>query len=277
MQAPAFGSSPVGTSTFLYRDLEPVQAAKRISDLGFRVIDVVSILGKGHINAADPMASADTWKRLTENYMLHIATLNVTQGGSGQWEPEKREAERVLVEGCIALAKELGVDKITVQAGQRVEDERRNEMLEIAAKGLRDLCDRCGEHGINLSFEIHKNLLIETEAQARELIDMVDRKNLGVTFDTSQTGAVGEPVADTLRSLGPLVQHVHLRDYRGDQFMVAPPHGECNFQAVGQALKDIGYAGALIFEVGGRDLDLKARDLLLLDAWKAVNEAFSRV
>ena len=95
--------------------------------------------------------------------------------------------------------------------------------------------------GLHFNYENHPEKSVE------EIVGKIgggDEK-IGLTVDTGWLGTQGLDTPATIRKLGPLVRHVHLKDVKraGSHETCSLGEGVVNIAATIQALKAIGYAG----------------------------------
>jgi hexulose-6-phosphate isomerase len=95
------------------------------------------------------------------------------------------------------------------------------------------------------------NRFLLSPAEARTLIDEVDSPWVKVYLDTANMMAYGYP-EHWIRSLGSRITRVHLKDFvRRDHRFVNLLEGDTDWPAVMAELRQVGYRGPLIHEVGG--------------------------
>jgi len=100
---------------------------------------------------------------------------------------------------------------------------------------------------VKLAFEPlnrYETRLINTVAEALELIEEVGAENLGILFDTFHANIEEPSFADSIRAAGEKLFHVHLADSN----RWVPGAGHLPFGEVFQTLEEIGYQGGLILE-----------------------------
>ncbi len=125
-------------------------------------------------------------------------------------------------------------------------DEREKEW-QRAVVGIRDLADYAETKHIKLALEPLNRFetdMINTAAQGLTFISEVDRENVGLHLDTFHMHLEEKSSADAIRLAGDKVFHIHAcENDRG-----VPGTGQVHWQAVAQAIKDIGYDDAVVIE-----------------------------
>ena len=116
-----------------------------------------------------------------------------------------------------------------------------------AANALRDVADLAAERGITLAIEPLNRFetdLINTVDQALALLEVIDRPNVGLAFDTFHAHIEEKDLADAVRAAGGrLVSFQASESDRG-----TPGTGQVRWDDAFAALRDIGYAGPVIVE-----------------------------
>lgn len=109
-------------------------------------------------------------------------------------------------------------------------------------------------------------LALEMTAPAdmmRGMVEKIDNPFVKLYYDVGNMRADGFDNASALRDLGDLVAVIHIKDRVSGGANVPLGEGDVNFEAVRDALKDIGYNHALILETpSGKDPEAEARNNL---------------
>jgi sugar phosphate isomerase/epimerase len=90
----------------------------------------------------------------------------------------------------------------------------------------------------------YESRLVNTVAEALEVIEQVGMENLGVLFDTFHANIEEVKIGNAIRKAGDRLFHVHLAD--SNRFV--PGHGHLDFEEVWDALAKSGYRGSLVLE-----------------------------
>lgn len=137
------------------------------------------------------------------------------------------------------------------------------EARQMNLEYYRGLIPYCREYGIKVAVENmwqtevkRKCTSDDVASHAADLasyIDEIDSEWIVACLDLGHCGLVGEEAEDAIRTLGAdrlQALHVHDNDYLGDRHTL-PGLGKMNWNAIMQALKDIGYRGELTYEADG--------------------------
>lgn len=135
-----------------------------------------------------------------------LATIRATGGvrPDAHWEANRRNASE-----CARLAHALGLELVTFHAGF-LPEEPGAERTKLLTR-LREVVDRCAEHGVRVAFETGQ----ETATNLGEFLQELERPSAGVNFDPANMilYGMGEPVA-ALAELAPFVRQIHVKDAR---------------------------------------------------------------
>jgi sugar phosphate isomerase/epimerase len=110
----------------------------------------------------------------------------------------------------------------------------------------------CVENGLDLYIEGHAHVIVSGVDAMLRMFDRIHSPHLGINFDTSWHLTMREYLPMSIRRLGSKIKHFHLRD--GDSmFYYALPcgAGTIDWEGFIAAVRDIGFNGALSFEMGG--------------------------
>ena len=115
--------------------------------------------------------------------------------------------------------------------------------------------------------------LLTTAAQAVELVRMVDHPNFRAMYDTFHAHIEEKGQASTIRTLAPVLAHVHISENdRG-----TPGTGQVNWDDAFGTLDEIGYDGWLTIEAFGRALpDLAAATKVWRDLFPTPEEVYTK-
>ncbi|HVL25804.1 MAG TPA: sugar phosphate isomerase/epimerase family protein [Thermomicrobiales bacterium] len=154
---------------------------------------------------------------------------------------------------CIEHAAAIGASVVsgpiytpTGQTGAISADDRARK-LELLVKNFAPVLEIAGAHGVRLALEPlnrFETSLFNTVAQTMALIDAVGHPALGLLLDTFHMNIEERDIGAAIRLAGDRLVHVHAcGNDRG-----APGHDGIDWTAVRDALRDIGYAGAVTIE-----------------------------
>ena len=127
-----------------------------------------------------------------------------------------------------------------------------DEEYQWSADVLRSVGDHAANAGLKLALEPLNRFecyLVNTVAQCRKLIDMVDHPAVAGMIDTHHANIEEKSFADPIRAMTPYLAHVHTcENDRG-----TPGRGLVRWDEVFGALAEVGYDGWLTIESFSRD------------------------
>lgn len=115
--------------------------------------------------------------------------------------------------------------------------------------------------------------LLTTAAQAVELVKMVDHPNLRTMYDTFHAHIEEKSQAATVRTLAPVLAHVHISENdRG-----TPGTGQVDWDAAFGTLAEVKYDGWMVIEAFGRALpDLAAATKVWRDLFPSPEDVYTK-
>lgn len=169
-----------------------------------------------------------------------------------------QDARDGAVEGysdAIKAAARLGAKVIVTHPGANVEyDTPKQTQIELCVDPFRRVADLAGEHGVSLAIEpLPKKEVGCTLEEVLEIVEKVDRANVGVNFDVNHLFPP-EAIPGMIRQAGSLIRSVHISDQDGIERHWLPFRGTMDWQEVLQALVDVGYVGPLMYETHIHDV-----------------------
>ena len=164
-------------------------------------------------------------------------------------DPEVRARARAFIASVIDFAAPFGAPAIIGSMQGRGEGAvTRAQALDWLREALEQLGPRAAAAGVPLLFEPlnrYETNLINTTADALELLDGLRTKNVKLLCDLFHMNIEEADVAAALRAAGPRVGHVHFADSNRRAIGL----GHTDMPPVMQALRDIGYGGFLSAEI----------------------------
>jgi len=144
---------------------------------------------------------------------------------------------------AIEYAEALGCTRLNCLAG--IPAGERSQAIETLVDNLKFAAAVTQRAGIRLLLEPLNTrdtpgFLIPTTAQAMEVINAVDSKNLALQYDVYHAQRMAGELAATLESLLSRIGHIQIADNPGRH---EPGTGEINFPFLFRRLDELGYAG----------------------------------
>ena len=151
----------------------------------------------------------------------------------------------------LEIAGILGVDGVLLHPGQLTQAGTYEEAWNDLREALRDMASVAAEHRAAICLENVWNKFLLSPREACQFIDEVDSPWVGLYLDTANMMAYGFP-EHWIRSLGSRIKKVHFKDFkRREHQFVNLLEGDTDWPAVMRELRQAGYDGAVVHEVGG--------------------------
>lgn len=232
-------------NTLVYGDEPLEQGIARLARFGF---DGVEIVGEPETMDAARIAGLLEANEIAASSICAIYTPERDLVSS---RADIRRAAVAYIKQCVDFATRLGAEVVSVTptACMKIRPEVAVEQeLAWAVEGIREAGQYAGEHGIHLAVEPwnrYETYLVNRVAQSVAIVDEVGLPSVGCMADTFHMAIEEVDLAAAIRSAGKRLYHVHF----ADSDRAAPGHGHTDFRPIVAALKDIGYAGYVSFEL----------------------------
>jgi D-psicose/D-tagatose/L-ribulose 3-epimerase len=164
-----------------------------------------------------------------------------------------RENAKTYIRWLIDFAAEIGSPTVSgpmysAVGKDHLEDENdRRKEWQLAVEGMREMADYAGSKNVKLAFEPLNRFetdLINTVGQGLELINEIDRDNVGFHLDTFHMHLEEKSSGTAIRAAGDRIFHFHAcENDRG-----VPGSGQVRWDEIASALKDVGYDGPVVIE-----------------------------
>jgi len=178
--------------------------------LGFRKYEVRCV--DSYENRVPYLKPDDEERLIQEVERREIEVTALTPGvfkiGLGDTEKIRQELEVTLPKTC-AMAVKLGAPRIIVFSFMRNEGGFADDSIRI----LREAGEVADQFGLQLSVENEPGFFCDTGVHTAEIIQAIDRNNVGVNWDTANAVFSGEaayPVG--YDAVLPYIQNVHMKD-----------------------------------------------------------------
>ncbi len=174
--------------------------------------------------------------------------------------------ERAKKARCVARSLEIAgvleVGAVLLHPGALGAEGTYEEAWDDLRDALRGLAPLAEQHRAAIAIENVWNKFLLSPREARQFLDEVGSPWVGFYLDTANMMAYGYP-EQWILSLGPRVKRVHFKDFkRREHQFVNLLDGDTDWPKVMGLLRQIGYQGSVIHEVGGDHqtlVDLGAR------------------
>jgi 2-dehydrotetronate isomerase len=161
--------------------------------------------------------------------------------------PGRQAAFREQIDAAIAHARAYATPCLHVMSGLRVDEEpgSRERQIQVLIDNLQWAAPRLAAHGITALLEpINERdipgYLINTQAQAHEIVAAVGAPNVSVQMDLYHCQMVEGDVATKIRRYAGRFAHVQIAGVPGRH---EPVRGELNYAYLFEVLDEVGYRG----------------------------------
>lgn len=240
----------------------------RIGKARFTAFEAVEFLGKAGFEAVDVNFCGTTRRGLKHETLLdgdwreNIRRLKRELEGRGMVSEsthapracfdEPRDVYEELLRRTIEATKMLGAKYVVVHP-KRNEDNTRT-LTEETIRYFTEFEAYAKEWGVTLAME---NMVSTSPEQLLAIRDGLD---CAVCWDTGHANIAGRKQYESITALGSALKVLHVHDNYGEKDNHNPPYyGTVDWEGFLAGLKDIGYQGAMNFEVNADRIPERAR------------------
>ncbi|MHC4582756.1 MAG: sugar phosphate isomerase/epimerase family protein [Planctomycetota bacterium] len=236
-------------------------AMRQAKQLGFDAIEL-AVAGRGVLTHEATQAQCDEIVATAGQIGIEISS--VASGENWTCSPTSNDADirqRSIDfnRKAVHVAKWLGTDAYLYVPGAvdvfflpDAEVIAYDVCYERAAEALRQILPTAEQAGVALCIENVWNRFLLSPLEMRDFIDSFKSEMVGAYFDVGNVLLTGYP-EDWIRILGRRIKRVHVKDFKRSvgtvEGFVDLLEGDVDFQAVKQALSDIGYDGYVTAEM----------------------------
>jgi sugar phosphate isomerase/epimerase len=221
-----------------------------------------------HLPGDADREQVDALGRTLDDHELGLACVTTYTGGYVGRTEEECEADLAELEPYLEAADALGCDLLRHGPDGPPPYEATDDDFEQAARWMRRAADLAAEYDKRLGIEIHAKKICETTDATLDLIERIDRDNVGAIHDAGNLYIADAPYgAESIEALGDRLFHVHVKDLERvqqashpDTSTIGTRHGDEHFRStllgdgdveydrVFDALADGGYDGYVTAE-----------------------------
>jgi L-ribulose-5-phosphate 3-epimerase len=239
---------PVGTS------LEDVFTYSK--DAGFDAVELNLYEDDGiGLTLSTTNQEAENILKLAQSYNLRLCSLSTSLlwGAPLSSNDENvREHGRNVVKKQIDLASLMGMDTILVVPGVVNETTSYEDCYTNSQNEIKRLAEYAEVKGVHIGIENVWNKFLLSPLEMKHFVDEVGSDFTGVYFDVGNVLQFGYP-EQWIRILGNRIRKVHVKDFNtkiGNRTGFGPLlSGDVNWQAVMEALREIGYDDLITSEI----------------------------
>jgi sugar phosphate isomerase/epimerase len=244
----------LGVYSLVTPDYQIAEAAELIAEIGYDTVEwtvdypraVWDGESKWHINTEEMEATTKAAREAAESNGLEIPSLGT--------RCNCLDLDGVRV--CMDAAKRVGAAGIRVGVPRYDGKMHYDELFQQARKGYAEVAKLAGEMGVKALIETHHGLITPTASATLRVLEGLDPECVGVLYDPGNMVHEGmEQYKMGMQMLRPFLHHVHAKNagwVRKDGKWVCEwmslQDGMVNWQVVFDALKEVGYDGAVNIE-----------------------------
>jgi hexulose-6-phosphate isomerase len=183
----------------------------------------------------------------------------MSNGGSlSTGKPEDKSRFDLTTKKMVDAAAALGMDAVLVIPGGPSPDVRYDVAYRRDLDGMRELAAYAEPKKVALAIEYVWNMMFLSPMEMRRFLDEVNSDCVGFYFDPGNMAIFGYP-EQWVQIVGPHIKKVHFKDWdRKTRDWPPLTEGDVDWPKLMACLREIGYDGPVISEVGG-DWDQHAR------------------
>ena len=175
----------------------------------------------------------------------------IAGGGFGGKDEEEIEIQTRTIIKSIQIAEVLG-SKYLYSGPAHGCHSREPGNMERFVEGIKRVLELTPDSNMGFAFENHPNMILTYTKDYEKLLTTVDNPRVGMCLDVGHFHSFHQDAVPLIRSFGPRVFDVHLKDHIGTQ-SVSIGRGEIDLTAIMNALIEVGYKGSLTVELEVED------------------------
>lgn len=245
----------LGVNSVLFGGHDLKSAVEQIRFCGYEGIELASIVGMAeHLSDTASDAELNDIRKMTDEAGLELYCV---EAATNILEAENRERTKRVFE----RAAKLGIPMVTTGSAGESDNE---EKVEASFRAIEELSQAAHDAGIKYALKIHYGQSIYNTETALRLMKEVKHPALGLNFDATHVGRVGDDPVEAIGALKDHIIHTHIRDTIIEQLKIAAPEfqtagrGTVPLEAVVNKMAEFDYQGATVLEIiGANDYSLE--------------------
>ncbi len=162
-----------------------------------------------------------------------------------------RERQEEFIWRGIEICKQLDCDGMLLHPGHLTGEDTYSDAWRWAVESLQKIAPAAENAGVTVNVENVWNRFILSPREAREFVDAVGSRSIGWYLDAGNLIFYGY-AEHWVRELGARIKKVHVKDFnRRERKFCQLLDGDVNWPVVMSELREIGFDGCLVSEVGG--------------------------
>lgn len=226
---------------------------KAASEAGYDLIEIWAAKLRKFLETK----SAEELKNLLQEYNLQPYSINSIEHITFR-SPEDYETIKAECRELSEIAGKIGAPFVVVVPGKLPENSTKEEIMEESVKVLNELGDFAENHGVSLAFEFlgQTDCSVQTLDFCKEIVEKVNRKNIGLVIDTFHFYA-GNSSFEAIENLNPEKLFIfHINDAENlpkenltDAHRLYPGEGILPIKEIKAKFDEIGYDRMVSIEI----------------------------
>ena len=235
----------VGAHPWVYAATQPRYDISPVLDDIFADMAAAGLDGIELMHTAlRPSGAADRIAGLSEHHGLPVIG---TSFGGNMWDREQHSAVMADAELIVPRLAEVGGRTLGTSVGA-APAKKSIDQLDAQAEILQDLIALCEAHGVVLNLHNHTYEVADHLYDLQGTLERIPYVKLGPDLNWLVRGGV-DPV-EFIRRYGEQIVFLHLRDQHADgAWSEAMGEGDMDYEAIGRALGETGFAGDAVIEL----------------------------
>jgi sugar phosphate isomerase/epimerase len=248
----------VGASTIPFREPLTTEILTIFKDAGIKTLELCDY----HPNFLyEDMSFCSFVKQAMRDMELELNSIHIhlkhrdERCDLASLDPSEREKALTGHRQSVDFAAELGgCILVTHDIAIQLDEQDGRDRLTSFVDNMRVVAEYAAPKGVRLALENTGRGGYTSEPERLvSLIQTIDSPNVGAVIDTGHRNLVGDP-AEALRTVGGHLFTLHLHDNHGEEDEhLLPGRGKIEWDEVMKALREIGYDGALMYELSRPD------------------------
>ncbi|GGH42049.1 protein FrlC [Cribrihabitans marinus] len=237
------------------------EVIKRLARIGYDGIEIGAAAPHAYPDYISPERRREIRKLLDDTGIACSSMLPAPGGGAGFNVASADQAERDAAidqyKKVADLCREWGAPTLMYVAGWQAFGTSRPKAWEYSRAALEKIADYANDLIIAVEPTSADSNLVDSCDDVIQMMDEVDRPNVGAMFDTFHTLYRNEVPTDYVHRLGSRLKHIHLADVNREP----PGSGVVDYVSLIEALRDNKFDGYLTMEIGFNRRNVEPDDM----------------
>lgn len=237
------------------------EVIQRLARIGYDGIEIGAAAPHAYPDYLTRDAIKSVRQALEDNGIACSSMLPAPGGGAGfnvaSANPLERAAAVDQYKKVADLCREWGAPTLVYVAGWQIFGTSRKDAWSWTCESLNEISEFASDLTIAVEPTSSDSNLIDSCDDVIELMDQLNKPNIGAMFDTFHTLYRNEVPTDYVCRLGKRLKHIHFAEVDREP----PGSGVVDYVSLIQALRDVGYDGYLAMEIGFNRRNVEPDDM----------------